>query len=112
MSQVTAATALLVFVTLTRGLGQSALSVVSLAMVGKWFRRRLTWAMGVYALSMSVGFMLAFPARRRARARERLARGLGGDRRRADCRPRAARVAARALDAGEHRRRRWTAARG
>ena len=36
----------LVLVTLTRGLGQSALSVVSLAMVGKWFTRRLTprWA--------------------------------------------------------------------
>ena len=49
-------------ITLTRGLGQSALSVVSLAMPGKWFRRRLTWAMGVYALVMSVGFMLAFPA--------------------------------------------------
>ena len=31
-------------------------------MVGKWFRRRLTWAMGIYALVMSVGFMLAFPA--------------------------------------------------
>ena len=61
MSQVTAATALLVFVTLTRGLGQTALSIVSLAMVGKWFRRRLTWAMGTYALAMSVGFMVAFP---------------------------------------------------
>jgi cyanate permease len=31
-------------------------------MVGKWFQRRLTWAMGVYAVTMSVGFMLAFPA--------------------------------------------------
>jgi cyanate permease len=30
-------------------------------MVGKWFQRRLTWAMGVYAVAMSVGFMLAFP---------------------------------------------------
>ena len=61
MSQVTAAAALLVFVTLTRGLGQTALSIVSLAMVGKWFRRRLTWAMGIYSLAMSVGFMIAFP---------------------------------------------------
>ena len=52
---------LLVLITLTRGLGQSALSVVSLAMPGKWFRRRLTWAMGVYSLVMSIGFMLAFP---------------------------------------------------
>jgi MFS family permease len=48
-------------VTLTRGLGQTALSIVSLAMVGKWFHQRLTWAMGVYAVLMSVGFMLAFP---------------------------------------------------
>jgi MFS family permease len=62
MSQAAGALGLLVFITLTRGLGQSALSVVSLAMVGKWFRRRLTWAMAMYALAMSVGFMLAFPA--------------------------------------------------
>ena len=61
MSQVGATCALLVFVTLTRGLGQSALSIVSLAMVGKWFRRRLTWAMAIYALVMSIGFMIAFP---------------------------------------------------
>lgn len=62
MSQASAAfAALLVLVTLTRGLGQSALSVVSLAMVGKWFRRRLTRAMAVYTVIMSVGFMAAFP---------------------------------------------------
>lgn len=62
MAGVVTATALLILMTLTRGLGQSALSVVSLAMPGKWFRKRLTWAMGIYALVMSVGFMLAFPA--------------------------------------------------
>jgi MFS family permease len=62
MSSSTTIAALLIFITLTRGLGQTALSIVSLAMVGKWFRRRLTWAMGVYALVMSIGFMLAFPA--------------------------------------------------
>jgi MFS family permease len=61
MSRANGLIALLVFVTLTRGFGQSALSVVSLAMVGKWFRRRLTRAMAVYALVMSVGFMAAFP---------------------------------------------------
>jgi MFS family permease len=61
MSAAAGAVSLLVFVTLTRGLGQSALSVVSLAMVGKWFRRRLTRAMAIYALVMSVGFMVAFP---------------------------------------------------
>ncbi len=61
-SSVQSAALLLISITLTRGLGQSALSVVSLAMPGKWFRRRLTWAMGVYALVMSIGFMVAFPA--------------------------------------------------
>jgi MFS family permease len=54
-------TALAICVTLTRGIGQSSLSIVSLAMVGKWFRRRMTPAMAVYAVIMSVGFMIAFP---------------------------------------------------
>jgi MFS family permease len=48
-------------ITLTRGLGQSALSVVSITMVGKWFVRRLNLAMAVYTVVLSVGFMLAFP---------------------------------------------------
>ena len=61
MSMATSLAAVLVLVTLTRGLGQSALSVVSLAMVGKWFRRKLTRAMAVYSLVMSIGFMLSFP---------------------------------------------------
>ncbi|HET9539740.1 MAG TPA: MFS transporter, partial [Candidatus Limnocylindria bacterium] len=61
MSQVSGVVPLLVAVTFTRGLGQTALSIVSLAMVGKWFQRRLTWAMGIYALAMSIGFMIAFP---------------------------------------------------
>jgi len=62
MSTASGAIALLILITFTRGLGQSALSVVSLAMPGKWFRRRLTFAMGVYAIVLSIGFMLAFPA--------------------------------------------------
>jgi MFS family permease len=62
MSHAATVAALLVLVTLTRGLGQSALSVASLALVGKWFSRRLPRAMGVYALAMSIGFMAAFPA--------------------------------------------------
>ena len=62
MSRVERSVMLLVLITLTRGLGQSALSIVSLAMPGKWFRRRLTWAMGIYTFVMSVGFMIAFPA--------------------------------------------------
>jgi MFS family permease len=61
MSQVSGVLAMLVAITFTRGFGQSALSVVSLAMIGKWFRRRLTLAMAVYALAMSIGFMVAFP---------------------------------------------------
>jgi MFS family permease len=48
-------------ITLTRGLGQSALSVVSLTIVGQWFVRRLSLAMGVYSLLLSIGFMVAFP---------------------------------------------------
>ena len=52
---------LAVLITLTRGLGQSALSVVSITMVGKWFVRRLNLAMAVYTVVLSVGFMLAFP---------------------------------------------------
>jgi MFS family permease len=49
-------------VTLTRGFGQSALSVVSLALVGKWFARRLNFAMGIYSLMVGIGFIIAFPS--------------------------------------------------
>jgi MFS family permease len=61
MSQAGALVALAITVTLSRGLGQSALSVVSLALVGKWFARRLQMAMGVYALLVGIGFIAAFP---------------------------------------------------
>jgi MFS family permease len=61
MGQAAGFVALCVTITLTRGLGQSALSVVSLALVGKWFARRLNQAMGVYALLVGIGFVLAFP---------------------------------------------------
>ena len=61
MSGATTIVAMLVLVTLTRGIGQSALSVASLAVVGQWFARRLALAMGIYAFVMSIGFMLAFP---------------------------------------------------
>ena len=53
---------LALLVTLTRGFGQSALSVVSITMVGQWFVRRLSLAMAVYTVALSVGFMVAFPA--------------------------------------------------
>jgi MFS family permease len=48
-------------ITLTRGLGQSALSVISITMVGKWFVRRINLAMAVYTVVLSIGFMIAFP---------------------------------------------------
>lgn len=52
---------LAIWLTLTRALGQSALSVISLAIVGQWFVRRIDRAMAVFSVVMSVGFMLAFP---------------------------------------------------
>src|SRR6202035_3766576 len=62
MSGISGMTGLCIGVTLTRGFGQSALSVVSLALVGKWSARRLNQAMGVYSLLVGVGFMIAFPS--------------------------------------------------
>lgn len=53
--------ALFITVTLSRGLGQSALSVASLALVGKWFARRLNMAMGVFSVLVGIGFIIAFP---------------------------------------------------
>jgi MFS family permease len=61
MSGAKAVAALALLITLTRGLGQSALSVISITMVGQWFVRRLSSAMGVYTIVLSIGFMLAFP---------------------------------------------------
>jgi MFS family permease len=53
---------LAIAITLSRGFGQSALSVVSLTLVGKWFGLRLNYAMGVYALLVGIGFIAAFPS--------------------------------------------------
>lgn len=61
MSRVTTFAELAIAVTLTRALGQSALSVVSIAMVGQWFVRRIDMAMAIYSVTLSVGFMIAFP---------------------------------------------------
>ena len=61
MSTTTSVSVMFVLLVLSRGLGQSALSVISLTMVGQWFRRRLSLAMGIYSVVMSMGFMLAFP---------------------------------------------------
>lgn len=48
-----------VAVMLTRGFGQSALSVISITMVGKWFSKRTSLAMAVYSLLLSLGFAYA-----------------------------------------------------
>lgn len=53
--------ALFLTVTLTRGLGQSALSTASIAVVGKWFERKVDHAMAVYAVLLTIGFMAAIP---------------------------------------------------
>ena len=58
-SSVASATVLLVLLILMRGFGQSALSVVSLTMIGKWFVRRLSKAMGVFSVLVSLGFVVA-----------------------------------------------------
>lgn len=61
MSVTTSVAAMFGLLVLSRGFGQSALSVVSLTMVGQWFRRRLSLAMGIYSVVLSIGFMAAFP---------------------------------------------------
>jgi MFS family permease len=61
MSRAGGIPSLLLTATLTRGFGQSALSVVSLAIVGKWFVRKLSLAMGIYSVLLTIGFMIAFP---------------------------------------------------
>ena len=51
---------LFILVLLTRGLGQSALSVISLALVGQAAGRRSGPAVGVYSLLVALGFMGAY----------------------------------------------------
>lgn len=58
MSRVTDETQLAVTLTLVRGLGQGALSVVAIALVGKWFRRRIGVAMGLFTVLLGVGFVI------------------------------------------------------
>ena len=54
MSQAREVMFLSVMITLTRGFGQSMLSVISLAMLGKWFRRDSAWPMAIYAVLMTM----------------------------------------------------------
>jgi MFS family permease len=51
---------LFLLVLLTRGLGQSALSVASLSLIGRTARRRGGLDMGLYAVLVSAGFLGAF----------------------------------------------------
>ena len=60
MSRATNVGQLWVTAILTSILGQSALSVASMALVGKWFGRRITLAMGVYSILVVIGYIVAF----------------------------------------------------
>jgi MFS family permease len=60
MSHATTTGQLWVTAILTSVLGQSALSVASMALVGKWFGRRISLAMGVYSILVVIGYIVAF----------------------------------------------------
>lgn len=59
MSTVTSVWLLFLAIMLTRGFGQSALSVVSITIVGKWFDKQVSLPMAIYSVLMSVGFIAA-----------------------------------------------------
>ncbi len=61
MSRTQGAVVMFGLLILSRGFGQNALSVVSLTMPGQWFARRLSLAMAIYSIALSIGFMAAFP---------------------------------------------------
>lgn len=61
MGNVTGTALLFVCLVLIRGLGQSALSVVSVTLVGQWFREGLEKAMATFTVLLTIGFMIAFP---------------------------------------------------
>jgi MFS family permease len=61
MSRVSSIATLTVALAATRAVGQGALSVVSIAVVGHWFTRRINSAMAIYSALLSAGFMIAFP---------------------------------------------------
>jgi MFS family permease len=49
-----------VLLALTRGFGQSALSVASISIPGKWFRAWLSPATAIYSVLLTIGFIVAF----------------------------------------------------
>ncbi|MFO1002371.1 MAG: MFS transporter [Planctomycetaceae bacterium] len=57
MSAADGVSSLLISLILVRGFGQSALSIVSMAIIGKWFRGRLGPAMGLYTVLLTFGFI-------------------------------------------------------
>jgi predicted MFS family arabinose efflux permease len=57
MSECHGVTSFALALVLVRGLGQSALSVASMAAIGKWFSARLGIAMGVFAVLLTFGFI-------------------------------------------------------
>jgi MFS family permease len=59
-SSVVVLVSLFLFILLTRGLGQSALSVASLSLIGRTASQRGGWTMGVYSVLVSAGFLEAF----------------------------------------------------
>ena len=60
MTKLSGSRPLFLAILLTRGFGQSALSVISITMVGKWFRGRVSLQMAVYSTLVAVGFGQAF----------------------------------------------------
>lgn len=60
MSRAGDATTLFLSLTATRGLGQTALSIVSMAIVGKWYTQDAGRPMAIYAMLLSIGSIVAF----------------------------------------------------
>ena len=59
MSQWVTAATVMAFLILTRAVGQSALSTISVTSVGKWFTKRLAIAMGIFSVIVAIGFGVA-----------------------------------------------------
>jgi MFS family permease len=57
MSRSQGVASLFVTLLLVRGLGQSALSIAAMAMIGTWFGRRTGAAMGLFSVLLTIGFI-------------------------------------------------------